>query len=81
MISIRKIRPLSEVHYAVCLSGMWRPHCPAQWLRSGCRASRLVLEESHWRGEIQVQRLGYRTDFNSHLLVILSAQISLEAHI
>ena len=27
------------------------------------------------------QRLGYRRDFHSRLLVILSAQISLEAHI
>ena len=33
------------------------------------------------RRDLGPQRLGYRRDFHSRLLVILSAQISLEAHI
>ena len=67
MIYIRKIRPLSELHYAVCLSGMWCPQCSARWLRSGCRAPRLVLEESHRRRGIQ----GHRDQVTGEIFIVV----------
>ena len=74
-----KIRPLSELHYTVwevarSLSSSMAP----QWVQGIVIGPRRVSPERRDPGP---QRLGYGRDFHSHLLVILSAQISLEAHI
>ena len=83
MIYIRKIRPLSELHSAVCLS-VWDvapsvlSSMAPQRVQGTAVGPRRVSLEARDPGP---QRLGYRRDFHSRLLVILSAQISLEAHI
>ena len=81
MIYRRKIRPLSELNYAVCLLGLWLLHHPAHRLHSGCRASRLVSKVSQRRGGIRVHRDQVLEEIVIGLLVMLSAQISVEAHI
>ena len=74
-----KIRPLSELHYTVwevapSLSSSMAP----RRVQGFTIAPQSVSPERRDPGP---QRLGYGTEFHSFLLVILSAQISLEAHI
>ena len=74
-----KIRPLSELHSTVwevapSLSSSMAP----RRVQGFTIAPQSVSPERRDPGP---QRLGYGTEFHSFLLVILSAQISLEAHI
>ena len=74
-----KIRPLSELHYPVWeVAPSLSSSMALQWVQGIAIGPQRVSPESRDPGP---ERLGYGRDFHSLLLVILSAQISLEAHI